>query len=180
MTFALKYLPAFFFLFLCFVTRLNAQTDRKMVFDPYAEEVRDIQNLIVEIFPEIEDALKSKDSLVPFAAVITATDSIGIINISLKKNATIENATPVLVAELKDELNIPALKGEYKIIAVFYKTLVTDPETLNETDAIAIFAEHTNDDFAYLFYYPYRLSPEKEMIYGNSFGDFAPQEMFKP
>lgn len=180
MTTAIKYLPVLCFLFFCCVTRLNAQADLKMVFDPYAPEVTDIQNLIVETFPEIEDALKYKDSLTPFAAVITATDSIGIIDISLKKNAIVERTTPALVAGLKEELNIPALKGEYKIIAIFYKTLVTDPETLTETDAIAVFAEHTNDDFAYLFYYPYRLSKEKEMIYGNSFGDFAPQEMFKP
>jgi hypothetical protein len=51
---------------------------------------------------------------------------------------------------------------------------VSDPDNGKQKKSVAIF------DFAYLFYYPYSITAKKEVVFGDSFGDFAPQVMFKP
>ncbi len=146
-------------------------------FDTESEELIAVQRMINESFPAIEAELKTGKPLEPQAMVIMADDSLGSVNLASPGKLT---GTESKVAALKDELSIGALKGEYKAVAIFYDTTVTDPGTGGTTRAIAVFAEHTNDDFAYLFYYPYRLTAKKTVEFGTSFGDFAPQEMYKP
>lgn len=142
-------------------------------YDTASEELIDIQRLVNNTLPDIEAMLVAKRAFKPFASVILANDSIADIEVAKTKADYSED-------DLKEELSIGALKGEYKVVAIFSDTHITDPETGKDTKAVAVFAEHTNDDFAYLFYYPYTRNARREVVFGNSFGDFAPQVMFKP
>lgn len=143
-------------------------------YDTTAQELADIQRLIDATLPDVEAVLKKKGSFKPFATVILANDSIAEIDV---KDSTKAGYTE---DDLKEELSIGALKGTYKVVAIFYIRETSDPGTGKNTKAVAVFAEHTNDDFAYLFFYPYKITARKELIFGDSFGDFAPQVMFKP
>jgi|GEM_PF-1001030 len=142
-------------------------------YDTSAGQLQDIQRLVDATLPDIEAMLKQSGSFRPFASVILANDSIAEITVS---DPSKTGYTP---DELKEELSIDALKGVYKVVAVFYADRQADPETGKDTQVIAVFAEHTDDDFAYLFYYPFSVNARKEVIFGDSFGDFAPQVMFR-
>lgn len=155
----------------------QAQTSGQQAFQTDSEELTAVQRLINETFPAIEAQLKVHKTFEPMAAVIMADDSLGSVDVSTKEKFP---DTEAKVAALKEELSIGALKGEYKAVAVFYDTTVTDPNTGATIRAVGVFAEHTNDDFAYLFYYPYRITARKDVEFGESFGDFAPQVMYKP
>ncbi len=169
-----KGLALFFLAFYCCLQQAAAAPKTYQEYDTTAQELKDIQRVVDETLPDIEALLKKNGTFKPFAVVILANDSLAeiAVNDTAKAGYTED--------DLKEELSIGALKGLYKVVAIFYVSQVTDPATGKPSKAVALFAEHTNDDFAYLFYYPYKISPRKEVIFGNSFGDFAPQVMFKP
>jgi hypothetical protein len=138
--------------------------------DDDAAQLVDIQRLIDANFPDIEIAL-IRGKLIPLAAVIMADNSMGAVE---PGNASRGSG----VAELKEALSIGALRGTYKAIAVFSDTLITQPGG-GQVHAIAVHAEHTLDDFAYLFFYPYERKG-KNIIFQESFGDTVAQEVYKP
>jgi len=152
---------------------VQAQEPQYPAYDTAAEELGDIQRVIDATLPDIETMLKKKGTFRPFATVILLNDSIADIDVK-------DSAKSYTEDDLKEELSIDALKGAYKAIVIFSAGRTTDPSDGKETKAITVFAEHTNDDFAYLFYYPYTITARREVIFGESFGDFAPQVMFKP
>jgi chlorite dismutase len=160
------------FIFLAVFTKAKAQNNYPE-YDTASPELNDIQQVISETLSDIELMLKQKGTFKPFATVILTNDSVADIAIAdtAKKIYT--------AAELKEELSINALKGLYKVVVIFSIETVPDPNG-ERKKSVAVFAEHTNDDFAYLFYYPYSITAKKEVIFEDSFGDFAPQVMFKP
>lgn len=152
----------------------TAQDNHYPEYDNTSPELIDIQRVIDATLPDIEVMLKQRGTFKPFASVILADDSLADIAIadSTKTTHTAD--------ELKEELSIGALRGLYKVVVIFSTETVTDPATGKSTKGIAVFAEHTDNDFAYLFYYPYSVNAKKTVLFGESFGDFAPQVMFKP
>lgn len=167
-------LALFLLTFYCCLQQAAAARKGYPDYDTTAQELKDIQRVVNETLPDVEALLKKTGSFKPFAVVILANDSLA--EIAVKDTAK----TGYTEEDLKEELSIGALKGMYKVVAIFYPSQVTDPATGKVSKAVALFAEHTDDDFAYLFYYPYKISPGKGVIFGDSFGDFAPQVMFKP
>lgn len=167
-----KGLVLFFLIFCCSLQKVAAKGYQD--YDTASEELADIQRAIESALPDIETALKTKGSFKPFAVVVLANDSIAEIEVTDSVKTTYTED------DLKEELSIDALNGVYKVVAIFYLSPATDPATGKTAKTVAVFAEHTNDDFAYLFYYPYKIGPGKEVIFGDSFGDLAPQVMFKP
>jgi hypothetical protein len=167
----LKVIP-FFLLFLVFLNPAKAQNNYPE-YDTASPELEDVQRVINASLPDIEVQLKQKCTFKPFASIILANDSIADIAVAdtAKKTYTAD--------DLKEELSIGALKGLYKVVVIFSIETVSDPDG-KQKKSVAVFAEHTNDDFAYLFYYPYSITAKKEVVFGDSFGDFAPQVMFKP
>lgn len=166
-----------FVLLILVLPAVHAQTPDTdpAAFQTESEELVAVQRLINETFPAVEALLKTKKTFAPIAAVIMADDSLGQVDVS-KGTADTGNR----VAAIQEALSIGALKGAYKAVAIFYDTTIADPNTGAMIKVVAVFAEHTNDDFAYLFYYPYRFNARKEIEFGPSFGDFAPQVMYKP
>jgi hypothetical protein len=174
--FNLMYVKAFCISLLLFFAckPCTAQENNYPAYDTTSPQLNDIQRVIDATLPDIETMLKQKGSFTPFATVTLANDSLADIAIKdpLKKAPTAD--------DLKEELSINALKGLYKVVVIFSVENITDPASGKEKKAVAVFAEHTDDDFAYLFYYPFSISAKKEVSFGESFGDFAPQVMFKP
>lgn len=170
----------FTFCFLIFLLpfQLQAQAPLPANFEPESEEMTAIQRLIDETFPAIEILIKKGDFFDPLATVLFADDSTGVVEITAGMSHLPDSVKKA--DALKEALSIGALKGEYKAVAVFYDTIVPAPNTGIPTPAIAVFAEHTNDDFAYLFYFPYHFKKGKSVEFENSFGDYAPQVMYKP
>lgn len=158
---------------LCAGNTLHAQEPQYPAYDTTAEELSDIQRVIDATLPDIEAMLKKKGAFSPFATVILANDSIADIAVKDSTRSYTED-------ELKEELSIGALKGAYKAVVIFSAGSTNSPSDGKATKAVLVFAEHTNDDFAYLFYYPYKITARREVVFGESFGDFAPQVMFKP
>ena len=160
-------------IFLAVFTKAEAQNNYPE-YDTASPELEDVQRVINASLPDIEVLLKQKGTFKPFASVILANDSIADIAVAdtAKKTYTAD--------DLKEELSIGALKGLYKVVVIFSIETVSDPDNGKQKKSVAVFAEHTNDDFAYLFYYPYSITAKKEVVFGDSFGDFAPQVMFKP
>jgi hypothetical protein len=167
------------FMILSASVSLQAQTPDTdpAAFQTESEELLAVQRLINETFPSIEALLKKDKTFAPIASVIMADDSLGTVDVTSEKSAT---DTGNKVAAIQEALSIGALRGEYKAVAIFYDTTIADPNTGAKIKVVAVFAEHTNDDFAYLFYYPYRITARKDVEFGPSFGDFAPQVMYKP
>lgn len=160
------------FVFLVVFTQSKAQNTYPE-YDTASPELNDIQRVINETLPDIEMMLKQRATFLPFASVILANDSIADITIT-------DTGKTYTVDDLKEELSIGALKGLYKVVVIFSIEMVSVPGNGKQKKSVAVFAEHTNDDFAYLFYYPYTITPKKEVVFDDSFGDFAPQVMFKP
>lgn len=153
---------------------VSAQENNYPAYDTNAPELIEIQDVIAETLPDAESMLAKGGTFKPFASVILANDSLASIQVTsaIRLDYTVD--------DLKEQLSIDALRGRYKVVVLFYLTKVPDPVTGKEILAVGVFAEHTNDDFAYLFYYPYKIDAQKKVQFGESFGDFAPQVMFKP
>lgn len=136
-------------------------------------ELADIQRIIDATMPEIEEMLKKGERIKPFATVILSrNDSLA--------DITVPYTTPVTVGMLKEEISIEALRGTYKAVAIFSESIQDEENTDLPTMVIEVFAEHTNEDNAYLFFYPFTIGKNFEVNFGESFGDIAPPEIYKP
>ncbi len=80
--------------------------------------------------------------------------------------------------ELKNVVKLEVRKTVKKGIAVFYIVKTIDPKLRQETDAIAVFVEHSGGKGAYFFYYPYNLADKYELTFGKSFASVATKEVF--
>lgn len=162
---------------LCSCTNAQQQQQQQPTYPPYnpdAPELVDIQRTIDDAMDDIEDSIKLKGSFKPFAVVILANDSIAEIH------ATKEQKDSFNMQDLEEELSIEALKGNYKVVSIFYLAKSTNNLLEPDTKVVAIHAEHTEDDFAYHFEYPYSKPTPKSVVFMEPLANFEEQVMFKP
>lgn len=143
-------------------------------YDPDAPELADIQRTIDDAMDDIEDSIKLKGNFKPFAVVILANDSLAEIH------AGKEQKDSFSIQDLEEELSIDALKGNYKVVSIFYMTKSTNDLLEPDTKVVAIHAEHTEDDYAYHFEYPYSKPTPKSVVFMEPLANFEEQIMFKP
>jgi len=143
-------------------------------YDPDVPEMADIQKIIDASMDDIEDSLKAKGTFLPFATVILQNDSIADIHVAQK------NGEAYNVAELEDQLSINALNGTYKVVCIFHLDASDDPAATSDSKIVKVHAEHTNDDFAYRFEFPFTKNTKRQIVFGETAVDFEPQVMFKP
>lgn len=156
------------FFFSCSGSAQEYNTDEDLSVD-----MEDIQRIIDATMPEIEEMLQKGERIKPFATVIlSSNDSLA--------DITVPANTTVTVQMLKEEISIEALRGTYKAVAIFSETIQDEEDTDLPTMAIEIFAEHTNEENAYLFFYPFKIGKKYEVEFGESFGDMVPSEIYKP
>jgi len=115
-----------------------------------------------------------KGSFKPFAVVILANDSIAEIRAGKDQKDTFN------MKDLEEELSIDALNGIYKVVSIFYMAKSTNNLLEPDTKVVAIHSEHTEDDFAYHFEYPYSKPTPKTVIFTEPLANFEEQVMFKP
>src|SRR5205085_506929 len=114
-------------------------------------------------FPFVEDLLKKYGEFYPVGCAVTIKDSIAQIG---EYNGDEHPLSNTVIADLKAAFR--GRKDDYKSIAIFYDVRVVNPKTNIKTDAIAVFAESKNEATAYIFYYPYVLTTDKQLTYADS------------
>jgi hypothetical protein len=152
----------------------SAQENPYPPYDPDVPEMADIQRVIDASMDDIEDSLKIRNDFQPFATVILQNDSIADIHVAQK------NGEVFSIAAFEDQLSINALNGTYKVVCIFYLDASNDPAATGNSKIVKIHAEHTNDDFAYRFEFPFTRNARRQIVFGETAVDFEPQIMFKP
>lgn len=170
----LKRLSLAMLIFLLAITKhAAAQENPYPPYDPDVPEMADIQRTIDASMDDIEDSLRIRGKFEPFATVILQNDSIADIRVASKDGT-------YSVEELEDQLSINALNGTYKVVSIFYLADSEDPAATNDSKVVKIHSEHTNDDFAYRFEFPFTKNAKRQIVFGETLANFEPQVMFKP
>lgn len=143
-------------------------------YDPDAPELADIQKTIDDAMDDVEDSLKKHGTFQPFAVVLMDNDSIAEIHVKKEAGKTFS------VQDLEEELSINALKGVYKVVSIFYLSQSANEVPEKNNHVVTIHAEHSNDDFAYRFEYPYSKTTKSGVVFEAPTANFEEQVMFKP
>ena len=133
--------------------------------------MNDIQNILDEIFPFVENLLKEYGEFYPLSAAVNIEQKVE--HIILEEDE--ENDNPQsnsVIAELKKELRWR--KDDFLAIAIFYDVKLKE----KQTDAIAVFVEHKIEMVAYTFYYPYELI-DNNLIFGKSWKVIEKMQIFE-
>ncbi len=159
-----------------FLGKLFGQSKSDTTMNRATNEMNDIQTLINSTFPFVEDLLKKHGEFYPVASAIEPNDSITMVG---THDGNDKPLSQIVIDNLKTVLKQGASKGQYKTIAIFYDVKTVDPNTKEKTDAIAVFVEHKEGKTAYIFYYPYKLTANRELTISKSFGSGTDKEIFK-
>lgn len=137
--------------------------------------MNDTERLLNSTFPFIEDLLKKYGEFFPLASAVQTNDSIA--NIGTYDGNEHPKSNKV-ISDIKKGLRDGAEKGAYRTIAIFYDVKVIDPNTNQKTDAIAIFVDSKNDITAFTFFYPYKLTMDKQLKFSESWKNLSEKEIF--
>ena len=144
-------------------------------YDKNSNEMTDLGFLVDKGFPFAEDQLIKNGEFYPFSFILNKNNTVE----AVSQYSGDENPDSAdLIQELKKIVKLESNKTPIKGIAIFYIVKTTDPKLKQETDAIAVFVEHLNDKNAYVFYYPYSLTAERELTFGKSFAGQSTKEVF--
>jgi hypothetical protein len=164
-------------LLLSFLTIALHSRAQEVVYPPYdpdAPELSDIQRTIDDAMDDVEDSLKKHGTFQPFAVVLLDNDSIAEIRVRREAGKTFS------IRDLEEELSINALKGVYKVVSIFYLSPSANELPGKNNNVVTIHAEHSNDDFAYHFEYPFSRTAKTGVVFEAPTANFEEQVMFKP
>jgi hypothetical protein len=161
-----------FILLLSAVTAVWAQEPPLPILDTSSYAFQNVQEIITSSMEEIETHIAEKGAVAPFAVIMLPDLSLEEISIKGSKQHN-------TITALQEALSIPALKGEYLAIVIFYTDTVVNATTGDLEPTLVAIMEHSEDDIAYTFYYPYTLK-DKNVIWSESYGEPAHQVIFKP
>lgn len=135
--------------------------------------MEDFERLLDATFPFVEDLLKKHGEFFPLASAIEATDSIAQVG---TYDGDEQHISDKVIADLKVGLREGAKKGDYKAIAIFYDVRAIDPNTNQKTDAVAVIVENSN--IAYKLFFPYTLTKDGVLTFGESWRNDIDKEIF--
>jgi len=135
--------------------------------------MNDAERLIESTMPFVEELLRNYGEVYPVAYAITANDSIAQVGVL---NGNDQPLSSDLLEDLKK--GIRAKRIEYKTIAIFYDVRTVEPDSGNNTDAIAVYIESRVDNTAFTVYYPYSLTQNKHLTYSNPWKYKNEKEIF--
>jgi len=118
----------------------------------------DIQRLIDNTFPFVQDLLSKYGEFFPLASAVKTNDSITQIGIY---DGDEHPRSDKVIADLKRGLK--AKQADYKCVAIFYDVKVSAPTTKLKTDAVAVFVETQSEKTGYIIYFPYLLTSDKKV-----------------
>ena len=134
--------------------------------------MNDIKRLLNSTMPLVKELLEKYGEFYPLASAIKINDSIAQVGTN---NGDEKPLSKNLILEIKKALKHK--KDTYKTIAIFYDITTVDPDTNVKIDAIAVFVENKNNDFAFTFYYPYTLK-NKKLIFLDPWKSEIEKEIF--
>jgi hypothetical protein len=135
--------------------------------------MNDVERLLDNTFPLVEDLLKNYGEFFPIASAIKIDDTIAQVGTYDGNDKPLSNK---VISDLKNAFK--AKVKDYNAIAIFYDVKVVNPNTKLKTDAVAVFAETKNEDTAYVFYYAYSLTDNKQLIFSDSWKSKNGKEIF--
>jgi hypothetical protein len=122
-----------------------------------AQKMKEIQTLLDTMFPFVKSLLKDYGEFYPVAASINCNGEVE--QILIEEDG--ENDFPTsntVIGKLKKSLNWR--KAEFQAITIFYDVTLKE----EQTDAIAVFIEHKEENLTFTFYYPYKIVNEVIVI----------------
>lgn len=135
--------------------------------------MNDIERLLDSTFPLVDDLLKNYGEFFPLASAIKTDNTIAQVGTYFGDERPLSNK---VITELKKSFR--AKVEDYKTIAIFYDVKVVNPNTNLKTDAVAVFIETKIEDTAYVFYYPYTLTNDKQLSFSDSWKNKNDKEIF--
>ena len=133
----------------------------------------DFEILINIFFPFAEEMLRKFGEFRPYAGAINNEgEVVSVGEFNYEQLPETEN----IISSLKDTLKKD--KDHFKVGTIFYDVRTTDNVTGEITDAIAVFVEHKQGDYAYEFFYPYKLHDNEQFSINKSFGNKVLKEIF--
>ena len=135
--------------------------------------MEDIQILVDTIFPLIKKLITQYQEFYPIAIVINNYgETLQIGYYDGNDHPTSKDLMEDLVVEMRsNQLN-------YRTIAIFYDVKLTEHETGNRIDAIAVHTENKNNSNAFTFYYPYELVDEYSIIIKSAWKELSKRKVF--
>lgn len=117
--------------------------------------------LILDVtLPFVKKLLNDYGEFYPLASGVNNIGNVEQVILEENEENDFPKSTTV-IGELKKELHWR--QNEFIAIAIFYDVKIK----AKNTDAIAVFIEHKNENQAYTFYYPYK-NADKEFIFSES------------
>jgi hypothetical protein len=138
-------------------------------------EMEDFEILLESTFPFIKKMLSEHGEFYPLASAIDKNDKI--VSIGSSDGTEMPNSNDLFLL-LKKAFKEDAINGKYKSIAIFYDVEVTDPNTNEKSNAIAVFLENKNDKSAYNFFYTYILTNDGNIEFKESWRNEVEKEIF--
>ena len=133
----------------------------------------DIEQLLNNTFPFVEDLLQKHGEFYPLASVVNNSGEI--VNVGAYDGDD-NPLSDIVIADLKK--GVIAKQSEYRTVSIFYDAKVVDPNTNLKTDAIVVLVESKNKEIAYRFFYPYELTKDSKLIYSKSWKNEVERVMF--
>ena len=133
----------------------------------------DIEILLNDTMPFVEDLLKKYGEFFPVASAIKIDGSVALMG---TYDGDEKPSADKLIADFKTAFK--ADRDDYRAITIFYDVSVVNPDTGQKGDAIAVFVETKNDDDAYTFYFSYSLISNEELEFNNSWKNIEAKEIF--
>ena len=131
--------------------------------------MNDIERLLDSTFPLVEDLLKDYGEFFPLASAIKTDETIAQVGTYDGDEKPLSNK---VIADFKNAFKAKA--KDYKTIAI----KVVNPNTNSKTDAVAVFVETKIEGTAYVFYYPYSLTNDKQLTFSDSWKNKNDKEIF--
>jgi hypothetical protein len=135
--------------------------------------MNDIERLLDSTFPLVEELLKNYGEFFPIASAIKIDDTIAQVGTYKEDEKPLSNE---VITDLKNAFK--AKVNSYKIIAIFYDVKIINPNTNIKTDAVAVYVETKIGETAYVFYYPYSLTNDKQLTFSDSWKIKNGKEIF--
>jgi hypothetical protein len=139
------------------------------------DEMTEIGFLIDKSFPFVEELLKKYSEFYPFSFALNVDNTVVGVG---HYDGNDHPDSQAVIKGLKETLKQEAGENKIKAVAIYYDVKTTDPQTNQQTDAVAVFVEHNDGQEAYTFYYPYKLIDKKELRLSDSFGGATTKEIF--
>ncbi|AYD03445.1 hypothetical protein [Neorhizobium sp. NCHU2750] len=133
----------------------------------------DCETLMTSVLPFAEQMLTTHGEFIPFGGAMRPDGQL----VSIAGYDGNEHSKSVdVIALMKGGFVAAAHKGEYKATAVVYDVRVKLPSTEEESDAIAVSLNHS-DNYSVIVFLPYKLDTGK-LILGTVFAQKGEADIF--